>query len=80
MNTSEIYKHLCKEIGEIDPTGEENIDEDRLENFEKYCKIFLKMGRKIKEIKDTYLDSYYHSEQVIGQKAKETLDEYKNEI
>ena len=51
-----------------------------LENFERYCKIFLKLGRKIKEIKDTYFYSYYYSEQMIGQKAKETLDEYKNEI
>ena len=38
MNTSKIYERLYKEIGEIDPTGEENIDENRLENFERYWK------------------------------------------
>ena len=68
-----------KLLGDIDPVGESNIDEKRLENLEETIQL---VDRLIYDIFQVSLNrnSQYHSIKILGERAHEYLKSLKYQL
>jgi len=74
-----MYKAIKKLIGSIEPYGDTNIDEERLNNLENHIEITYNLVKDLIDIV-RYKDRYEYSISKLGRKACNALCELKELI
>ena len=73
MQKMNLYEIVSKLTGDIEPTGDNSIDLDRLDNLEIYLDLCDSMLTDIQSIANQYKDSTAASEQNIGERAEDFI-------
>lgn len=71
-----LYECVKRIIGQIEPTGDSDIDKVRLANFQEHCKVTLDLMQDI-----VFISHYYHSKEAsvreINELALKTIKEFR---